>query len=319
MQAIHIIASCTDRKRLPVPADLRLRCLPIKNAPDRTRQWWGRISRHHSPTLPALDLYSGDHWAVIKTLPKIAVGAGFRSCLWAASAGYGLVPASALLRSYSATFASGHPDSVAGNGARNPQLTRLWWTRLSDMPGPIKGVPRTVADIVRNNPRAYVLIVASASYIAAMEDDLLAALQESRHPNRLLIVSTRGRFASSPLEAHLIPSEARLQSRLGGARSSLHARVAKKILEESRDWELSAELLKARYQRLVARCHELPRFDRCRMTDEEVRQFIRAETGRLPGVSCARLLRVLRDGGRACEQSRFKSLFSQVRKIAHAC
>lgn len=319
-RALHIIASCTDRKRLPVPDELRLRGVPTGSASDRAGRWWQRLSRHRSATLRASDLYVGDHWAIIKALPDVARAAGFRSFLWVASAGYGLVPGNALLRSYSATFAPGHPDSVAAskNGTAGSRLTRQWWTRLADMPSPLEGVPRTVADIVGDNPHAYVLLVASPNYISAMEDDLFAAIQASRESDRFIIVSARGRFAAGPLGAHLIPSEARLQIRLGGARPSLHARVARKILEECRTWELSAERLARRYQRILARSPDLPRFDRERMTDEEVERFIRAEARRSPEVSCTRLLRALRDRGCACEQSRFKALFCQVRKTTHA-
>jgi hypothetical protein len=49
------------------------------------------------------------------------------------------------------------------------------------------------------------------------------------------------------------------------------------------------------------------------MSDEEVRGFVRKRLGEAPESRHTRLLRELRDSGRACEQGRFKQLFMQVR------
>ena len=53
------------------------------------------------------------------------------------------------------------------------------------------------------------------------------------------------------------------------------------------------------------------------MTDYQVKRFIKRELRSAPGLSCTRALRVLRDGGRACEQKRFKNLFREVAGYVH--
>lgn len=320
-RTVHIIASCTERKRVPVPADLRLRRVAEASAFVRADRWWRRLSEHASSAVPAADLYGGDHWTVAKTLPSVAEAGGFRAHLWVASAGYGLVPADAPLHSYSATFAGGHPDSVlvsSTDGAVQSDFARRWWARLSQMPGPLRRAPRTIAGIVRSDPRASILVVGSPDYMAAMEDDLISAIAEASNPDRIIVISTQGRFARGVLGQHLIPSDARLQARVGGARTSLHARVARKILEEVNEWVLGAELLQAHYRRVLASSADAPTFDRTRLTDQQVERFIRAELRRSPDTSCTRALRALRDGGQACEQSRFKSLFHRVGKVLRA-
>ena len=83
-------------------------------------------------------------------------------------------------------------------------------------------------------------------------------------------------MASQDTQDHLIPSDARLQRSVGGARTSLHVRVAKKILEEIPQWERAA-VLRAHYRRVLASSADAPTFDRERLTDEQVERFIRAE------------------------------------------
>ena len=110
--ALHVIAGCTDRKRLPTPAPLRLGSLHGSAGSDRFAVWWRTLERDRSPTRPAAELYAGDHWSVIRELPGLGAKDGLTVRLWVASAGYGLVPADAPLRSYAATFTPGHADSV---------------------------------------------------------------------------------------------------------------------------------------------------------------------------------------------------------------
>jgi hypothetical protein len=49
------------------------------------------------------------------------------------------------------------------------------------------------------------------------------------------------------------------------------------------------------------------------MSDDDVRRFIRERLRAEPDLRHTRMLRDLRDGGRACEQKRFRRLFMQVR------
>lgn len=313
---VHIIASCTDRKRIPVPEELRLRRMANASASARADRWWNRLSKHRSATVPALELYAGDHWSVARTLPEVAKARGFRALLWIASAGYGLVPADAPLRSYSATFASSQLDSVVlpvANGGRPSDYTRDWWRRLSELPGPVRNMPRSVVDIVRSDRHAHIVMFGSPDYVTAMEADLLAAVAAASYPDRIIVISSRARFARSGLGQHLIPSEAKLQRKVGGARTSLHARLARKILDEVNEWGLSAAVLRTHYTRVLASSADVQTFDRTRLTDKELRRFISAELRSAPNTPCTRALRALRDRGQACEQSRFKKLFHEVR------
>lgn len=287
----------------------------------RAERWWRRLTTHTTVSVPAVDLYGGDHWSVAKSLPAAAAASGYEAQLWVASAGYGLVPADAQLRPYSATFAAGHRDSVFP--ARRDATTRSafmrdWWLHLGATPGPRRGAPRTVTQLVKASPNACVMVVGSPDYISAMAADLSCAISRAPHPDRIIVVSRPGEFARGVLGDHLIPSDARLQRGVGGARTSLHVRVAKKILEEIPQWDLSAAVLRSHYRRVLASSAAAPTFDRERLTDQQVEQFVRAEVRRTPGVSCTRVLRALRDRGLACEQSRFKHIFQRTITSRHA-
>src|SRR2546426_3155713 len=189
--AVLILTSCTERKRLPVPTALRLASIRDRNAGQRAARWWQRLMDHRSDTLPATNLYAGGHWSVVRRLPEVAQTRGLRPALWVISAGYGLVPASAYLRAYSATFAPGHPDSVSGNASASGDR-QAWWAALARLKGPDPKAPRSITDLVRQDSSASVLVVASAHYVDAVEPDLVSAAACLVEPERLMIITTPG-------------------------------------------------------------------------------------------------------------------------------
>ena len=317
---LHIIANCTDRKRAPVPADLRLRSLPPGNVATRTQHWSQRLHNRKSQTFEAVDLYAGDHWAIVRALPEIARAAGFDPLLWIASAGYGLVPTTARLQPYSATFAPGHPDSVCTGGDNRNRTSdlRSWWHELAKFPGPASNAPRSIKDLTAQSPAASVLVVASPDYVSAMTDDLVAALGHLNDRERLAIISAPTARTSEPLHPHVVPSVARLQPELGGSRTSLHARLARRILEDTLDGTLRISELRVRWEDKIRKSPELTKYCRQSMSDAQIREFLCEERAKNPQGSHTQLLRKLRDSGRACEQARFRALFHNLTEDDYA-
>src|SRR5262245_17605691 len=109
-RVLHIVASCADRKRHP-PA-VRLRDVDGESVAQRFAAWRSAINKAAAPRSRADELYQGGYWSVVRELPDLASRMGWSAKLWIASAGYGVVRADKQLVSYSATFASGHEDSV---------------------------------------------------------------------------------------------------------------------------------------------------------------------------------------------------------------
>lgn len=310
-----ILASCTERKCLRVPTALRLSRVRSRDTRERAARWWQRLTSDRSETRPATDLYAGGHWSVVRRLPDIARARGLQPSLWVISAGYGLVPASAPLHPYSATFAPGHADSVSRDGSAAADR-QAWWAELARLKGPDRKAPRSIAALVGQNPSCSVLVVASGHYVDAVEADLMKAAERLVERERLIIITTPGRMARSPLRPHVIAAPAQWQPILGGARTSLHARLAAKILDEAIHG-LSVATVRARLERVLERSPAVPQDGRQKTTDDDVRAFIRQGIARDPRAGHSKLLRALRDSGRACEQSRFRRLFFEVTGRKH--
>jgi hypothetical protein len=299
---LHIIVTCTERKTANVPEHLHLRNVPDGEPEALASRWLERLAAEvTTPAVLATDLYAGEHWTRAKGLPCLA--ADTQAQLWACSAGYGLVSAQAPLRPYAATLSPGHLDSVPGGGTG----AAAWWNALSNWEGPDPAEPRTFQELAKSDPDATFLLVLSATYLQACRKDIEAATTATDH-DRFMIVSA-GTRASAPLDRHLLPANARLQAHLGGTRQVLNVRIAEDLLKRKlMSYAAATEYL----EDLLRGYPDMERWDREKFSnDAAVIDWIREEYGHGRGASASRMLRALRESGRACEQKRFSGLHKQ--------
>jgi hypothetical protein len=310
----NVVVTCTKRKRHPAAPDLQLRSVSAGSPEHRAEAWIERIRHHAASRVAAAELYAGDHWSIARSLPTIAREQDQDIRLWVSSAGYGLIPVEAPVAPYSATFSPSHPDSVL-NGWRGVPASETfarWWSALSRWDGPESRAPRSLLEVARLYPEEPLLVVASTPYLQAMREDLVEAVAELKTWELLSIVSA-GTDRLQDLERHLLAFDARLQTKLGGGLMSLNIRVARDFFRHG--WPLVHPELAGRLQEL----HDgLPHFERPRrerLTDEQVRGFIRAALGQNPSLTWSSLLHELRRSHQlACEQKRFKRLYGEVRE-----
>jgi len=313
----NIIVTCTKRKSAPAEDCLQLGHVAGSTVAELAKQWISRLQKASSPSRPADELYSGDHWQIARSLPEVASVRKVQVRLWVCSAGYGLVPSWAPLKPYSATFSTHHKDSVL---RRLASLTggsiHEWWSQLSKWSGPVPGEPRTLSDLARNAKRSPLIFVASDVYLRAVGADLEAARNALADPRLLTIVSGGG-VPTDALRSHQLPCNARLQSLLGGALMSLNVRAVRRILSHVERWPLRCDDLADEFQKLIDAQPEFEQPQRRLLSDDKVQKFIERQLAKNPLLCASPLLRRLRDSGFACEQKRFGKLFHQVRKQFH--
>lgn len=282
----------------------------------RAQAWWARLQRHPPANrCTAGQLYCGEHWTLAQRAVEALGRAGRPAFLWAASAGYGLVPTHALLSPYSATFAKGAPDSVAlnsGKGSKTDQI-QCWWNYLATFSGPAPG-PRRVRELAEQSPNGAILVVASPDYVRAMRADLLAARTMLSSHELLSVISNRELLSDDVLAPHLIPVDQRSWTVLGGTMQGLNARVALSLLEQAPNAPLTAPHLQEKYESMVRDAEKPAKLNRERMHDKDVCDFLHTELTKKPTAGWTLLLRTLRTSGRACEQDRFRGLHKSVRE-----
>lgn len=315
MRPLNLIVNCTSRKKSVIPKPLCARTLMAKTPVKRLEEWVKRRETVQTEEYRASDLYAGDHWYVSKTIPEEATQVGLNVRLWVCSAGYGLVRASDFIKPYSVTFTPSHPDSVM------PQVTEYakhsffskWWSGLC-YHSVLSGGPQSIRDIAAAEPDAPIIVAASAPYLLAIAHDLLEAKAVLESQELISIFSSALAVKQfKNLKSSFLQTDARFEAIVGGTRSALNARIARIVFRN-----LSANTLPTTthlnwvLKKLGTDLPPLRRFDRRKLSNDEVHQFISKERRNDPSICKTRLLRKLRSEGAACEQKRFSEIYTRV-------
>lgn len=300
-------------KRFHGTGNLLLREVGGASLAERFVGWTSRITQSRSPAIPAVDTYSGGHWSVVRALESSFGSTAGPSRLWIVSAGYGLISPADEIVPYGATFAPGQPDSISP--VSSAEASVAWWQMLTQWrpPNLAPNAPRSIAETVAKYPEASNLLVLSPDYYRALSEDLHAALAQIANPDRLIILSSDNRSQGN-LEKNTIKVDARLQTHVGGARSSLGVRTARAVLQELSGEPVTLSSFRKAMNRLIGRHGVVQVFDRDPMTNEQVADFINAELAQEASLSSTRLLEKLRGSGRACERKRFHKLFTAAKE-----
>lgn len=312
---INLVVSCTKRKRFINDISPTVRSLFSETLKSKQAQWIATLNLLQPKAVPAKDIYIGDHWSVARSLVDDQNRIEKKINLWVCSAGYGLISADSKIVPYHATFMKNSDDSVAKGDSQDAfrKNNQLWWNRLSKWEGPTPGQPRSIAELAGTFPKSPLMVVGSRDYIEALYPDLQEALEHLFDPDFLMIISTELRdFAG--LNRHIIPCDSRMQQLLGGALVSINIRMAKKIIEENEYDDLKAHIMVEKYRHLLNSLPTLSQRKRIISGNDTVKEFIMHSLKLNSNCTHSKLLRRYREKGFACEQSRFRKLFLEVRE-----
>lgn len=302
---IHVVVTCSNRKAIEPSEQLKARNLKSTNPETRAKKWLAAIASGETQRRPAKEIYTGNHWAVARTIPELS-DAHTAVRLWVASAGYGFISDSTPIQSYAATFSPGHEDTVVSDRRFLP----YWWEALNS--GYDKETPRNIASLVEAYPRDAVLVAISEPYLGALADDLEEAHLRAKL-DRFTIICGGWSRAGKGRHSRLLETPERLQSNLGGSKIEFNVRAARRAIQFSaKRKEFSLAALREHFGHLSATSKPIVRAKRVSLGDDQIADYIRTHLSANPTQSRTRLLRNLRDEGQACEQSRFAAIYRSV-------
>lgn len=306
MSSVHIVTSCTNRKKIDPEPSLRLRSVEARELAPRLSEWTNRLAAA-ARAVSARDLYAGEHWFEFLKLLE----GGFRPDVdvsgWVLSAGYGLISVDDQVSSYSASF-----RRRAANSVRPAEVTwteKDWWAGLSDQSGPTVGRPRTLSELATSAPEDLILIAASPTYLNAVDEDLQTAMDS--HRNMLVFCSSHPRSRQVDTRSQYAAFDSRLRAVVGGSQIGLNIRTLAFALANAA--ELAPSSLRSTVSELMSELPAPKAHDRTVASDDEIRAFVRAALSVDRSLPPTSLLRRWRSIDRACEQGRFRDLFLEVR------
>lgn len=319
MKPINVVVTCTKQKTLEADPSLQLRHIQASTTAARVAAWKRRTDAWYGATVNARRLYAGDHWAVARELETLKPG-GRHINLWVISAGFGLVSLDAPIPAYSATFSTRHPDTVVHSSSiavasEAASCKREWWNELITQAWS-RERPISIADLAAEFSDCPLLIAASCNYLRAIQDDLINASNRLKSRDLLALISG-GTDDLGTLTGNLVPCDARLQPLVGGILRSLNVRALRYYLSNCGREQPGLRKMTAAFQEMLDRAPIRLRTQRAPVSDDELRRFVNAAITTRAQISQTRLLRELRASGRACEQTRFRTVFREVEAAIH--
>ena len=164
----------------------------------------------HTTPLPAIDLYKGGYWNVVKNISQIV------DYTWILSAKYGLIPSNKVIEPYNLSFKPDSEDYV-GHWGLNPTQ---YWDSITH-----RDENSSVKNLIENNPNDKFILYASFSYMKAIKNDLLPIIN---HPN-LYIFSPD--TSGKELKPHILKTSLKLKDILGGNKITITSLTIKHFLE----------------------------------------------------------------------------------------
>jgi hypothetical protein len=305
--------SCTNRKRFAGPPATAVHEIGGKNLPERLKLWKNNLRSAATEEHRADDLYMGDHWSVVRSIPGEAGKSGVQVQLWICSAGYGLIRQQTPIKPYRATFTRGEIDYIASGLVENQHTLHDWWAGVcAYRSSALDGTPRTLSALAATFPRTPMLVALSADYLKAVTADLGSVLSRAFFRDHLSIISCGTSSNHSIWKQQLLPCDASLSGSLGGTLTSLNARVARRLLQSVNRRALTVDQL-GELSRTIDRGPRRLAPLRTAKSDSDVEAFIRAHLAEYPTTSKTKLLQDFRINGHACEQKRFGEIYSRVR------
>lgn len=304
IETFGVITNCTSRKR-GVGEVARLKRSELHGEPVELATRWLAVATRALPVMPAGDLYVGRAMSESK-----AVASRLAGSLHVVSAGLGLAARDVCVPNYDLTVVQG-VGSIAPTLAEAGYGPADWWRELNAL----KGTPHPLSRHINKAMRTKFLVALPSAYICMLEHDL-EGLDASALERVCIFTSRSGAgMLTSRLQRCVMRYDERLEGCSGyaGTRSDFPQRAMRHFVEELDGQLLSVENANTAVERAMAQLKQPVIPQRMRKTDEEIIELIRSAWAAYKGSSTL-LLRYLRDTALvACEQSRFRDLWRQVK------
>ncbi|MGK0469100.1 DUF6884 domain-containing protein [Clostridium sp.] len=301
---INIISSCTNSKKQTPSKSLQIENFnDDMDLEDIIRIWNSNIKAKGRTAFKATELYKGGSWqATLDTKEKLFIK--YKTELFIASAGYGLIHAEEKILPYDSTFASSTKNSI--NKFKNNSKLKAnirWWNSINTFP------------ITSFSHEAYFFVILPHSYLIAAQDMIESLIK--MFTDKVFIFIANNHSLPPSMQKNIIKFDSRFNSFQAGVVSNMLQRAVLWLSTEivTKDIPLSHTILQDHIEKEMFKYKIYVMPIRTKLTEQELYEKIKIMILENHISSPSKGLRLFRDMGYACEQKRFGKLFKEVKGI----
>lgn len=294
MSKINIILTCSSNKKLEAPPFLSLKNYKKENVKKLSKSWMDNIINNSSSTLPAIKMYKGVYWEVVKKLynnPKV-------NKIWVISAGYGLINVNDNISSYNIGFKDKSLNSIKLN-TLNPSKNVFseWWDNITNI------TQNKIFQLY--DPNEIYIIYASYDYMKAIKNDISKIVSK---PN-IFIVSPDTKIKQ--FKPYILYTPSNLRYILGGNKMTSSIKVVEYLVNNFD--EFNHNKINNHFKCLLNQANIPPqiRAKRKKIGDEEMIKYIKEIGINSPFTS---IFNFIRDKGIAAGEARIIRLIHALKQ-----
>lgn len=297
---IAILTSCTNSKTKKANKTLTIQHYQVEEFFDDVVELWKKeVNENDYAKYLVTELYKGVGWkATIDTNNKLS--SKYKTALYIASAGYGLIASNSKIASYDATFAPRTSNSI--NKFTNDKRANIeWWDNINDFK--IEDFPHD----------SYFFIILPHNYLIATQNFIKKIIE--KYDKKVFIFIANQNETLSFMRGYTIEFDLRFNSYQTGTLSSLLARAVLWLTDEIIKHEIPFEhhLFQSHIEEKMKNYTHYKMPKREQLSEEDLIKEIEKMINKDEIESASRGLKKLRESGIACEQKRFGSLFKKVK------
>jgi hypothetical protein len=304
--SVIFISTCTGSKTLPLTGSICADDLENGSIREVCKSW-KKLVRLSEPKIPANELYCGRGFKDAKKTAEL-----LNADHWIISAGLGLIRADKKVPVYDLTLKSQGRSNLKPKINGQAFRATKWWKELN-----LQNKYKNIAELVEEFPRSKIIIAISTPYYHMILEDI-ANIPHSDSSRIRLIGPNLPRPNSDSRNALLLPYGERLdgpRSPIKGTKSDFAQRAG--LHFATYVWPSSKNRSFATHSEKIIELLKVmgtpKKIVNKKISDEEVEKIILANWEKCQGYSSV-MLRILRDELKiACEQSRFKNIFNQLK------
>lgn len=294
MSKINVILTCSSSKKLETPPSLSLKNFKKESVEELSKSWMSNILSNSFTTLPAIEMYKGVYWEVVKKLynnSKI-------NKIWVISAGYGLIDINYNISSYNIGFKDKSLNSIKLN-TLNPtkNVFSEWWDNITDI------THNKISDLYNSNE--IYIIYASYDYMKAIKNDICKIISK---PN-VFIVSPDTKIKQ--FEPYILYTPSDLRYVLGGNKMTSSIKAVEYLVNNFSSFNHSK--INNHFKHLInqANIPTQTRTKRKKIGDEEMIKYIKEIGIDSPFTS---IFNFIRDKGIAAGEARIIRLIHSLKQ-----
>jgi hypothetical protein len=260
----HLITPCTSRKSGSHGTPIKVSELSAHDHTTLATNWFNTLNSSEACETPAVDLYAGGAWSLVKELRN-----SFDN-QWVLSAGYGFINADSIIKPYNVTFSDGHNESIPTlNCTTKKEANMKWWMAVNQNKHNKARFDGGITKLLSDNCNDNFLFIGSKNYIELIVNEINECIENGLIKKEKIIIMS-AKKTDGQVESQTLNTDSSLIQHFKCTLANLNYKIAIYILNKKTPFDIEA------FNKAISKIKVEPpeKIKKAKLSDKEIRTMI---------------------------------------------